>query len=126
MTFLGLTLYALLSARYSVVKAAVTLLAGVAMSGFFAWLAYRGAYGTELRADDTTVGLYQPFGSPTIFPRQQLGSIVGVQGWRGLVQYQFVARDGALLTQTGATFRRSDLERFAQFVGVPFRWRALN
>jgi len=126
LAFLGLTLYALVSTPFWFVRAALTTLAGVAMSGVFVLLAYRGGNGTQLRADDATVGQYPPIGPPRIFPRQQLGSIAGVQGWRGLVQYQFVARDGALLMQTGASFRRSDLERFAQFVGVPFRWSALN
>ncbi len=126
LTFLGLTLYALLSTASGFGKAAITLVAGVALSGVFAVLAYRGGCGSELRADKTTIGHYPPVGRPRIFPRQQLGAIAGVEGWRGLVQYQFVARDGALLIQTGDSFRRSDLERFAKFVGVPFQWRALN
>jgi hypothetical protein len=100
----------------------VGLVGAVAFCGFFAYFAYWGGVGTELRADDTNVGLYPPIGAAKESPRQHLGSIARVPGLRGVISYQFLSRDGTVLMETGATYRRSDLERFAQFVGVPIRW----
>jgi hypothetical protein len=104
----------------------VTLIGAVAFCAFMAYVAYFGGVGTELRADDTTVGVYPPIGAVKESPREHLGSIARVPGLRGVISYQFVSRDGTVLMEADATYRRSDLERFAQFVGVPLRWDADN
>ena len=121
--FLCLGVYAFVSPGSSIVRG-FDLVGAVAFSGILAVLAYWGGLGTELRADATTVGLYPSIGAVKVAPRQQLGSITRVLGVRGTVTYRLVSLDGTQLMETGASYRRSDLEQFAQFVGVPLRWDA--
>ena len=100
------------------------LIGAIAFSGFVAFMAYWGGLGTELRADAATVGLYPSIGSAKVASRQELGRITRVQGMKGTVTYRLVSRQGAPMMETGASYRHSDLERFAQFVGVPLEWNA--
>ena len=72
----------------------------------------------------TTVGLPPPIGSATVLPRDRVESIARVAGLKGVMTYKFVSRDGIPLMETGATYSRSDLEQFAQFIAVPLRWDA--
>jgi len=121
--FIGLGIYAFVSEPNSL-KSGVGLLAAAALGGFLAVLAYWGGVGTELRADATTVGLYPPIGSVKVSPRDRVGSIARVAGLKGVITYKLVSRDGISVMETGASYRRSDLEQFAQFIDVPLRWDA--
>jgi len=95
---------------------------GVLMAGILGLIAYYGARGSVLRADETSV-VYRPaIGASRAFARSRLASIDRVFGLKGVARLSFRSRDGGELFEAGETYRQADIEALALHLGVPLRW----
>jgi len=97
---------------------------GLMLAGIFALIGWWGARSSWLRADRETVGFYPSLGKAIVFPRGRLASVVRVRAGRSGFppRIEFRAVDGTDLFVADASFRRSDVERFAQYLKLPYQW----
>jgi hypothetical protein len=102
----------------------VSGIAGLVLAGIFALIAWLGGRSSWLRADDETVGFYPSLGRAIVFPRARLASVVRVRAYRrgSPPQIEFRAADGTVLFIADASFGRSDVEHFAEYLEVPCEW----
>lgn len=95
---------------------------GILLAGIFSFIGMMGARSNWLSADERSVGYHPTFGPPHVIARDRLASIVRVSGPRGVTSLEFRSRDGALLFEAGASFSRPDVEKLAEYLGVPLHW----
>jgi hypothetical protein len=97
---------------------------GLVLAGIFALVGWWGARSSWLRADHESVGFYPSLGKAIVVSRARVASIVRVRpGRRGFPPtIELRALDGTVLFVADASFGRSDVERFAEYLKVPCQW----
>jgi hypothetical protein len=97
---------------------------GLVLAGIFGLIGWWGARSSWLHADHETVGFYPSLGKAIVFPRARVASIVRVRAGRRSFppSIELRAADGTVLFVADASFGRSDIERFAEYLSVPCQW----
>lgn len=101
---------------------AVTAVPGIVLAGIFVFIGLMGARSNWLRASDATIAYHPTFGSAKVVARDRLAAIVRVAGLKGVSSLQFRSSDREVLFVADASFRRSDVERLAEYLHVPLHW----
>jgi hypothetical protein len=97
---------------------------GLVLAGIFGLIGWWGARSSWFHADHETVGFYPSLGKAIVFPRARVASIVRVRAGRRSFppSIELRAVDGTVLFVADASFGRSDVERFAEYLKVPCQW----
>lgn len=75
-----------------------------------------------IRVDANDVTFVPPMGSPKVFPRSSVKSIVRIQSSRGGSTLEFRDEDNRRLLRFEQGFAKADMENLAQYLGAKFIW----
>lgn len=98
------------------------VLFGLLITAVFVFGAYSGGRSSWLKVDVGSVGYHPSVGVAKVVPRQRLAAVVRVSVGEGVKTLEFRGHDGNVLFVAQESFSRSDVQRLAEYVGVPLTW----
>lgn len=95
---------------------------GLFLVAIFAFITYWGTRGSVLRADQAMVAYRPAVGKTRTVSRSELASIDRVRDSEGGPLLSFRSKDGTELFRADETYRRTEIEALARYLGVPAHW----